>query len=108
MTTYFHGSSHLIDATLPGSTCIAKEMFYALSYAVRRSPGSGFIYVFELDAASDVEIKRDANGDFDDYTLARETTFTERIPVTAEVIEKCKTEERAYFLKHSGVSPQDL
>jgi hypothetical protein len=93
MTLYFHGSEKLIDGRLFKGTCVSSDKANAVIFARRRSQGKEcYLYELLLDP-KDLEQKIDEGTV--DWVLVRDTPFSKRIPVTADLIAECKAASKA-------------
>ena len=85
---FFHGSAVCIEGPLQKGSCVSRSKYAALLFAQRRrQKGDCYIYTLQLDPAVDLER---VDGGAIDQVLARDTPFSERVPVTPELIKKCK------------------
>ena len=95
MTLYFHGSEKLIDGRLFKGTCVSSDKANAVIFARRRSRGKEcYLYELLLDPKTDLQQKIDDEGTID-WVLVRDTQFSKRILVTADLIAECKAASKA-------------
>lgn len=98
MTLFFHGSEKLIDGPLLKGTCVSSDKANAMIFARRRckgdSKGKCYLYELLLDPKTDLQQKIDDEGTID-WVLIRDTQFSKRILVTAELIAECKAASKA-------------
>ena len=86
---FFHGSPIKIDGQIRQGTCVSNSKSNALYFALRRRQGDCYLYILQVDPAVDLEQSFDAAGVMD-YVLAHDTSYSECILVTDQVISECR------------------